>query len=853
MGKIFRETAKPSSKSASPSSSSAPVTTSSTSVTETVRGSHHFKITGYSLSKGIGIGKYVASDTFSVGGYDWAIYFYPDGKSVEDNATYVSLFIALASDGTDVRALFELTLLDQSGKERHKVHSHFERTLESGPYTLKYRGSMWGYKRFFKRMALETSDYVKDDCLSVNCSVGVVRSRTEGPRIYSIAIPPSNIGEQFGQLLQSGRGTDVSFEVNGEIFAAHKLVIAARSPVFRAQLFGPMKDQNTDCIKVEDMEAPVFKALLHFMYWDTLPDLHELTGLNTKWATTLMAQHLLAAADRYALERLRMMCEASLCEDVAINTVATTLALAEQHHCFQLKAVCLKFIATTENLRAVMQTDGFDYLKESCPSVLTELLEYVARFTEHSDFMFKHRNDVLLDGSDINGRRIVVNKTHKGEIAAFILIQPWSQPQPDCCLLRPNHRPWPSPCNGRLQSCRQFLRHTLEGFCQGRGHRHPRFDSPLRAVSALPLPRSGFRARITAQLNNDDASNAFQKHECAREFVSVHGLYLSACLVISKVLGAAVRKHVYSFDQTWAEVPERRKSSFLPESEGPDVYSWVTSCAPDHDAECVTEILVRGFCRGSMMPVLPENEQICIDLILSEYNPFKLMKDGKLVAYPWDMPPPYPTNSAILSSSLSSSPFSHIHALLPLKKSEPLNLSESLRSYFVLKYSESMAKRVEGLVAMVHKLHNQMLRDDLSLPFRRDCLIRYFKCLCMIEPFFPMNGSPNPPIFVWYNAIDPQQDSSQHNIHLEKASVLFNLVALCTHIALSCDLTTNHGHRLAMDALTWIFRLWLNSNNVSGTFDLSQQYTSMINNEIDKLKLKFCHPQSDVSSLAGYP
>jgi speckle-type POZ protein len=143
MGKILRETAKPSSNPSSPSSSSEPATTSSTSITETVKGSHQFKITGYSLSKGIGIGKYIASDIFSVGGYDWAIYFYPDGKSVEDNATYVSLFIALASDGTDVRALFELTLLDQSGKERHKVHSHFDRTLESGPYTLKYRGSMW--------------------------------------------------------------------------------------------------------------------------------------------------------------------------------------------------------------------------------------------------------------------------------------------------------------------------------------------------------------------------------------------------------------------------------------------------------------------------------------------------------------------------------------------------------------------------------------------------------------------------------------------------------------------------------------------------------------------------------------
>ncbi|XP_061985981.1 BTB/POZ and MATH domain-containing protein 2-like isoform X2 [Populus nigra] len=418
-------------------SPSIPITTS-TSITETVNGSHEFKVDGYSLSKGMGIGKYVASDTFYIGGYAWAIYFYPDGKSSEDNASYVSLFIALASEGNDVRALFELTLMDQSGKERHKVHSHFGRALESGPYTLKYRGSMWGYKRFYKRTQLETSDFLKDDTLLIRCCVGVVKSHTEGPKTYTIAVPPSNIGQHFGKLLDSGKRTDVNFEVDGEICASHKIVLAARSPVFRAQLFGPMKDQNTQCIKVEDMEAPVFKvfslslfvvpytnvhvdsspkalllslflltpakALIHFIYWDALPDMEELVGLNSKWASTLMAQHLLAAADRYALERLRLLCEARLCEDVAINTVATTLALAEQHQCIQLKSVCLKFIALPENLKAVMQTDGFEYLKESCPSVITELLQYVAKNGEHSVIACTHGNDNL--DSDMNGRRV---------------------------------------------------------------------------------------------------------------------------------------------------------------------------------------------------------------------------------------------------------------------------------------------------------------------------------------------------------------------------------------------------------------------------------------------------------------
>jgi speckle-type POZ protein len=352
------------------------------------------------------------SDTFMVGGYEWAIYFYPDGKSVEDNMTYVSLFIALAGDGTDVRALFELTLKDQSGRERHKIHTHFGRALEGGPYTLKYKGSMWGYKRFFKRSALETSDFLKDDCLDIHCCVGVVRSQTECPKIYSIPVPPSDSGQHFRDLLESGEGSDVSFEVDGEIFAAHKLVLAARSPVLKAQLFGPMKQRNTDFIIVQDIKAPIFKALLDYVYSDALPDMEELVGLSSKWASTLMSQHLLAAADVYGLDRLKLHCEANLCDEVAINTVATTLALAEQHHCVQLKSVCLKFVAMPENLRAVMQTEGFEYLKESCPCLVTELLEYVAKAASQQSFKVKRNHNhgngggVAVDANDYNGRRL---------------------------------------------------------------------------------------------------------------------------------------------------------------------------------------------------------------------------------------------------------------------------------------------------------------------------------------------------------------------------------------------------------------------------------------------------------------
>jgi speckle-type POZ protein len=108
----------------------------------------------------------------------------------------------------------------------------------------------------------------------VNCTVGVVQSHTEGPKIYRIPVPQSNMSQHIGHLLSSGKRTDITFEVDGEMFPAHKVVLAARSPVFRAQLFGPMKDKNMRCITIEDVEAPVFKVTL-LLFCFILLNLHS--------------------------------------------------------------------------------------------------------------------------------------------------------------------------------------------------------------------------------------------------------------------------------------------------------------------------------------------------------------------------------------------------------------------------------------------------------------------------------------------------------------------------------------------------------------------------------------------------
>ncbi|KAL3812710.1 hypothetical protein ACJIZ3_013978 [Penstemon smallii] len=374
-----------------------PNMTRSISKTVTIKGSHTLEIRGFSLIKGMGVGKCISSDTFSVGGHLWEIEFYPDGKEKDVSGDiYVSFFITMVSRSKeDVRAWFEYVLLDESGNKWYRTRSCFKRMKKgrpwmAGPYDLNDGSRTIGYEPFYKRTDLEESGFIKDDCLTIQCTVGVLKTSMDGSKTSAQPLPLSDLGQSYGQLLNSKDGSDVSFKVEGEIFYAHKLILSTRSLVFKAQFFGPLKEENTQCIKIEDMHAPVFKALLHFIYCDVIPEMgEELEGFDSKRVSTMITHHLLAAADRYGIERLRTLCEARLNENIAADTVAASLALAEQHGCSQLKSTCLDFIGLPENLEVVMQTDGFKNLKENYPAVIDELLKAVARVRDFSSVSYR--------------------------------------------------------------------------------------------------------------------------------------------------------------------------------------------------------------------------------------------------------------------------------------------------------------------------------------------------------------------------------------------------------------------------------------------------------------------------------
>ncbi|WVZ94438.1 hypothetical protein U9M48_040329 [Paspalum notatum var. saurae] len=91
-----------------------------------------------------------------------------------------------------------------------------------------------------------------------------------------------------------------------------------------------------------------------------------------------MIKHLLVAADRYAMERMKLMCESILSKWLDIESVTTTLALADQHHCEKLKHACIAFINSSD-AKDLVESKGYEHLKRACPDVFVDIWERAAK------------------------------------------------------------------------------------------------------------------------------------------------------------------------------------------------------------------------------------------------------------------------------------------------------------------------------------------------------------------------------------------------------------------------------------------------------------------------------------------
>jgi speckle-type POZ protein len=136
------------------------------------QGKHVFEIFDYSKHRGMGKGEFIRSGTFSVGGFDWAIRFYPDGSSTT-STDYISVYLELMKGGAKVRASCDLSLINRSTGLPSLVHRTELRMFNYNDVS-RYAPQT---SSFQKRSELEASGCLQDDRLVIECVVTVVKKR----------------------------------------------------------------------------------------------------------------------------------------------------------------------------------------------------------------------------------------------------------------------------------------------------------------------------------------------------------------------------------------------------------------------------------------------------------------------------------------------------------------------------------------------------------------------------------------------------------------------------------------------------------------------------------------------------
>ncbi|KZS19321.1 Uncharacterized protein APZ42_014173 [Daphnia magna] len=125
----------------------------------------------------------------------------------------------------------------------------------------------------------------------------LIELSSESAGYYSYQPRDTHLADNLWSAAFGAYLTDAEISVDGRIFRVHKALMAARSPVFRELLCSEnVKEPCLKRIVVEEINSSIFEEVLYFMYTGSL-------------RVSVGDERLLAAAEKYQIETLRILCE----------------------------------------------------------------------------------------------------------------------------------------------------------------------------------------------------------------------------------------------------------------------------------------------------------------------------------------------------------------------------------------------------------------------------------------------------------------------------------------------------------------------------------------------------------------
>ncbi|GFQ88350.1 speckle-type POZ protein [Trichonephila clavata] len=137
-------------------------------------------------------------------------------------------------------------------------------------------------------------------------------------------------------LFKSQRHCDITLRsADGKCIKAVKAVLCARSVIFNAMFETDMREINTGVVDISDVDNETLNLLLHFLYTDTLDNIHD----------HKIAVKLYITADKYQIFPLKDLCSNHLSSVASAKNVFDIMYLSSKYQDENLKNAARKLVS----------------------------------------------------------------------------------------------------------------------------------------------------------------------------------------------------------------------------------------------------------------------------------------------------------------------------------------------------------------------------------------------------------------------------------------------------------------------------------------------------------------------------
>ncbi|KAK3929229.1 Actin-binding protein IPP [Frankliniella fusca] len=148
---------------------------------------------------------------------------------------------------------------------------------------------------------------------------------------YSHQFPP-NLLLNMNDLRDTRRFCDVEILCGGKRIQAHRVVLAASSPYFRAMFTVELIEKQQQCVEIHAIDPDILEALIHFIY----------TGKVRIGQDNV--QELMIAADMLQLKEVVTGCTDFLKKELHHSNCIGIYRFAEGHNCLELATSAVDYI-----------------------------------------------------------------------------------------------------------------------------------------------------------------------------------------------------------------------------------------------------------------------------------------------------------------------------------------------------------------------------------------------------------------------------------------------------------------------------------------------------------------------------